>query len=147
MSSVDSREPGEGFGGLLQYYRQRTHDPEQGGHLTQVRLADLADCGITGTMVGHWETGRRTIRHQDRLILCSLVRVLHQYGGIATLSEANELLETGLYSQLVPEEIQEIDPDWLKAQREDISPTLPHSPIIVILSPKTFYEWLDSIFR
>lgn len=148
MNSINPRKPGEEFGAFLKYYRQRTLDPTKKGIcLTQARLAELADCGISGAMVGHWETGQRTIKHQDRTILCTLIKVLHQYGGIATLSEANELLEKGLYSRLAPEEIQEINPNWFTERAEPSSFPLPQSPITVILSLKTVTEWLDGVFR
>ena len=148
LNSINPSEPGKRFGALLQAFRRRTFDPVGGGTLTQARLAELADCGISGTMVGHWENGRRTIKHQDRFILQALIRVLHKYGGIQSLDDANKLLETGLYSQLTRAEIQNIDPGWLKERTKHPAPKpTAGSPLTIILSLSSIYEWLDSLFR
>jgi hypothetical protein len=148
LRSGNWREPGKQFGALLKRYRQQTHDPETGGFLTQDRLAELADGGFSGAMIGHWETGRRLIRHEDRPTLRRLIEVLHTYGGLRTLVEANDLLETGLYSRLTTEEIGDINPDWLVAEAEPHVPRpVLESPVMVILSPRAIYEWFEAIFH
>lgn len=146
LDTVEVKDPGKAFGALLKTYRERTKDPEKGGRLTQAKLAELTDCGFSGTTVGHWETGERTIRHHDRVVLQALIRVLHQYGGLQTLDEANQLLETGLYSRLTDEEIRSINPDWL-AEEGSPPESAPASPVTIILSPRAIYEAFDAIFR
>ena len=130
------------FGSLLKKYRQQTFDSEKGGYLTQARFAELLDLGFSGTMVGHWETGERIIKHQDRFLLQKLIQVLHQYEGIQSLDEANNLLETGQYSRLSPTEIQAINPNWLANQGEELQ-----SSLTIILSVSAINDWLDSLFR
>lgn len=117
--------------------------------LTQARLAELADMGFTGTNVGHWENGRRAIKHQDRLLLQRLIAVLHRYGGLQTLDEANALLESGFYSRLTLEEAAEIDAAWAEEMEHasrDVQP-LTLSPVALVVSPVAVYESFDAVFR
>jgi hypothetical protein len=142
LKAANAKEIDAEFGALLKYHRKRTFDPQRGGYLTQARLAELAACGISETTVGHWETGERTIKHQDRFILQQLIAVLHEYGGLATLDEANRLLESGLYSQLTAEEVQAVNPDWLVEQSQDES-----QPLTIIFTAQAIYERFDTLCR
>ncbi|MFW6098137.1 MAG: hypothetical protein ACOC9Z_08665, partial [Chloroflexota bacterium] len=108
-----------------------------------------ADMGFTGTNVGHWENGRRAIKHQDRLLLRRLIIVLHRYGGLQTLDEANAMLESGFYSRLTLEEAAEIDATWaeeMEGGSRDAHPT-PLSPVAIVVSPEAVYESFDAVFR
>lgn len=143
------REPAARFGELLKFYRERCFDFERGGTLTQARLAELADMGFTGTNVGHWENGRRAIKHQDRLLLRRLIAVLHLLGGLQTLDEANAFLESGFYSRLSLEEAAEIDGAWAEEMERDSRDAQPLtlSPVALVVSPVAVYESFDAVFR
>lgn len=148
MNTVDPGESGNKFGALLKQYRQRAIDPQEGGYLTQARFIELAKLPISEQTLGHWENGRRSIKQTDRFILTTIVGALFKYGGIITLDEANEFLETGLYSQLTQEEIEEINPEWLAERAKDLQPQPdPQSSLTIILSLSTIYDWFDSLFR
>lgn len=142
LKPASAKEIDAEFGALLQYHRKRTFDPQRGGYLTQARLAEFAACGISGTTVGHWETGERTIKHQDGFILQRLITVLHEYGGLDTLDEANLLLESGLYSRLTPEEVQGVNLEWLQKQRQDERESL-----TIAFTVQDIYEWFDTLFH
>ncbi|MEW6029590.1 MAG: helix-turn-helix transcriptional regulator [Chloroflexota bacterium] len=95
------------FGDCLRKYRERCTDPNRAGQkLSQRRLGELLgtelglQTGYTGAAVSDWERGESKIHADDRLVLISLVKVLHQNGGLKSTAEANELLEAGNYRAL-----------------------------------------------
>jgi hypothetical protein len=102
------------FGETLRTFRERTLDPV--GHmrpLSQARLGVLmghvmGDKGVRGATVSHWERGETKISAEDRKILITLVKVLHQYDGVKTPEDANQLLEAGNFRALNKHETHEI---------------------------------------
>lgn len=94
------------FGSLLRYFRQNSKEsefPER--RLSQQRLGELigqelGDRGVSGASISDWERGQNRIHSSDRLVLISLIKVLHQQNGIKTPEEANRLLEAGNYRAL-----------------------------------------------
>lgn len=106
------------FGKLLRSYRMRTSDPKNDGRpLTQERLAELLPPSPTeppSKYVSYWENDnpKRVIDHQDRLLLIGIIIVLHKYGGIESVAEANRLLFAGGYRNLSTEEATRVNPIW-----------------------------------
>ena len=102
------------FGQLLRFYRRQGHDPQRGGQLTQERLGELLGAqiglsgGYSGAAVSDWERSKSRIDKDDRLVLLALVRLLHECGGIRTLTEANTFLQAGNYRPLDATEASEI---------------------------------------
>jgi transcriptional regulator with XRE-family HTH domain len=75
------------------------------GGLTQEQVGRLlgealGDHGFSGAAVSDWERGVSRIHADNRIVLVNLVRILHQVCGIASLKDANELLEAGNYRAL-----------------------------------------------
>ena len=104
------------FGQQLRIYRRQCRDPLQGGILTQARLGELLGdelnhTGYSGAAVSDWERGKSKIHADDRLALVGLIAALHRYGGLATLAEANHLLQVGNYRPLDVQEQTQIFPD------------------------------------
>ena len=134
------------FGTRLKELRFRTKDPKPTTrtYLTQARLAELMDIGISGKLVGHWESGEREIKHTDRWTLQTLIQVLHHNEGIQSLQEANEFLQLGLYSPLSEDEIRVINLQWLVEHHRNESRSNDSSHRI--FSWQSAYDWLDSIF-
>jgi transcriptional regulator with XRE-family HTH domain len=90
------------FGKRLRAFRKK-------GGLTQEQLGSLlgealGDHGFSGAAVSDWERSVSKIHADNRLVLVNLVRVLHQVCGVATLKEANDLLEAGNYRALDAQE-------------------------------------------
>jgi len=88
------------FGELLRFHRRQCRDPDRGGMLTQARLGELiglelGDAGYAGAAVSYWEQDETKISEDARLVLVSLISVLHQCSGLSSLEEANELLRAG----------------------------------------------------
>lgn len=105
------------FGRKLRQYRRSTHDPQRGGPLTQARfvecLANEAGAPIfPPKQVSYWENGHQAIRHDQRDVLVGIIYILHRYGALLTLEEANSLLFSGGYRNLDAAEIQRINPAW-----------------------------------
>jgi len=93
------------FGRQLRFYRKQSRDPDRGGQLTQARLGELiglelGDTGYAGAAVSYWEQDKYKISEDDRLVLVSLIKVLHKGGGLTEQTEANELLRAGNYRDL-----------------------------------------------
>jgi len=104
----------EKFGELLRNFRQRCKDADHPEHgLSQDRFgqlvgAELGIDGYSGAAVSDWERGKSKIHADQRKVLISLIKVLHRQNGIRTLSEANQLLNTGNYRDLDVDEAQQI---------------------------------------
>lgn len=108
------------FGRQLRLFRQQTFDPQSKKALSQQKLGELLgiemkDFGFSGAAISEWERNKSRIHASNRFVLISLVRVLKQYGGIETISDANLLLESGGYSALNPVERRSIFPEELPA--------------------------------
>lgn len=128
------------FGNRLRYHRRNCTDPERGGALTQERLGEfighhLGDLGFTGAAISSWENGRSSPSQNDRLVLISLVKALHQCGGLPTLAEANLLLAAGNYLTMLPTEIREVDDSWLVEKSGYPVATEPQ-PVLEIPNPQ-----------
>ena len=113
------------FGTLLRIIRKRCIDPNVPGRsLSQEQLGELLgkelgiQGGFSGAAVSDWERGKSRIRADDRLVLISLLIVLHKQGGIRSVPEANELLELGNYRALNPVEIGKVFPE--EGEPEDL---------------------------
>jgi len=105
------------FGELLRYYRHQCWDAEHAKPLTQGRLGELlgralGDLGYSGAAVSEWERGKSRISHDQRKVLVSLIKVLHECGGLQTLTEADTLLLAGDYRPLNADERQYLSPAW-----------------------------------
>ncbi len=106
------------FGQQLRAYRRQCQDPMRKGTLTQVRLGELlgdelGDAGYSGAAVSDWERDRSKINADDRLVLVSLIAVLNRCGGLHTLDEANQFLQSGNYRALDAHEQSPIFPDTI----------------------------------
>ncbi|MFZ5912064.1 MAG: hypothetical protein ACOYYU_18810 [Chloroflexota bacterium] len=95
------------FGMLLRTYRKRCKDPDFPDRwLSQERLGELLGRqldirgGFSGAAISDWERRKSKIHVDDRLLLVSLLTVLHEQGGLEAVSEANELLYAGGYRAL-----------------------------------------------
>src|SRR5688500_3559502 len=111
------------FGEKLRRFRQQCNDPKSPhGKLTQQMLGEVIgeEVGIrySGAAVSNWERGITRIHSDDRIVLICLVKVLHKYGGLKALIEANELLESGNYRALNVDETKKLFPEGIV----DISP-------------------------
>ena len=102
------------FGETLRLFREASNDPDRGHRrLSQGRLGELighemSDRGFSGAAISDWEQGKSKIRAENRNILIALIKVLYRSGGIKTVADANQLLETGDYRALNKEEGWEI---------------------------------------
>jgi transcriptional regulator with XRE-family HTH domain len=117
MTQIPTRTP---FGDLLRFYRGKTVDRNVGKPLSQEKLArkisEQIGLLITRNIVSNWENGKSDLHPQkDRTLLTSIVATLYKYRGIATLDEANHLLEVGDYRSLDEREISNIDPRWVQS--------------------------------
>ena len=105
------------FGRKLRLHRRNARDNENGGLLSQARLADLLSlaCGVvySRAAVSDWERGKGQIHKDDRAVLVGLIDVLHQSGGIRTLEEANDWLAAGNYRRLDEREARRVSAEWL----------------------------------
>ena len=97
MSDID-------FGKQLRTFRQQCHDPRTGRVLSQQRLGALLGeelgAGFSGAAISDWERGKSKVHADDRLVLISLLKVLIKTGGLKTLLDADNLLESGNYRAL-----------------------------------------------
>lgn len=104
------------LGCLLRNYREGTVDRRTRTKLSQAEFAEklskLTSLKITRNKVGYWETNTTAIPVQDRKMLLAIVVVLHEYGGITKIEEANLLLTSGGYRPLDPAEAAKINQDW-----------------------------------
>ena len=128
------------FGQQLRAYRRQCQDPLRKGTLTQVRLGELlgdelGDAGYSGAAVSDWERDQSKINADDRLVLVSLIAVLIRCGGLHTLPEANQFLQSGNYRALDAPEQSQIFPDIAVEPRPEavaetvvVQPALPLTP-------------------
>ncbi|MBX3055854.1 MAG: hypothetical protein KF770_05210 [Anaerolineae bacterium] len=108
------------FGKTLREFRLRSRDPDDNGRLTQERLSDLlgeiaALPYYSHVDISRWERGGnhgRVIDHEDRGVLVGLIQVLHYCGGIASIEDANTLLQAGDYGPLKEGEIAQVALKW-----------------------------------
>jgi len=119
------------FGELLRFHRRQCRDPDRGGMLTQARLGELiglelGDAGYAGAAVSYWEQDETKISEDARLVLVSLISVLHQCSGLSSLEEANELLRAGNYRALNIEETSRVFPDAVVVSSDAGYPTQIH---------------------
>jgi hypothetical protein len=129
----------ESFGEMLRYYRRQCRDPLRGGLLTQERLGELlghelGDAGYSGAAVSDWERSKSKINEDDRLVLVCLVTVLHRYGGLKRLDEANQLLTAGNYRSLDEAESARVSPEWGKDK--DAAGVVEKSAVITTPQPE-----------
>jgi hypothetical protein len=102
------------FGNLLRKHREDCHDPfNPMRKLSQVRLGEilgneLGTQGYSGAAVSDWERGKSKIHADERLVLVSLIKVLHDCGGLVTLEQANHLLTMGNYRALDTKDAERI---------------------------------------
>ncbi|MCI0562715.1 MAG: helix-turn-helix domain-containing protein [Nitrososphaera sp.] len=108
---------GNQFGTLLRLYRERCEDTEwQKARLTQARLGELLGQklglreGYSHGAISEWERGKSQIHKDDRQVLVSLIKILHERGGLRTPTEANTFLLAGNYRPLNDEEFRQIFP-------------------------------------
>jgi tetratricopeptide (TPR) repeat protein len=131
----------DSFGSLLRYYRRRARDVVRGGSLSQDRLADLLslESGIiySRAAVSDWERGKGHIHKDARHLLVSLIKVLHDAGGIQTRDEANQWLAVGNYRILNGEEVALVSAEWMVQATDAVSsetvfmaPALPPHEVI-----------------
>lgn len=116
------------FGKLLREYRLNCNDPGfPGRKLSQPRLGELLgrelgmSRGYSAAAVSDWEHGKSKINADQRLVLTSLVRILHQLDGLKTSSEANRLLEAGNYRALDSGERKQIFPEEIISASVEVS--------------------------
>jgi DNA polymerase III delta prime subunit len=124
------------FGQQLRAYRRQCQDPMRKGALTQVRLGELlgdelGDTGYSGAAVSDWERNRSKINADDRLVLVSLIAVLYRCGGLHTLAEANQFLQSGNYRALDAQEQGQIFPD-ISPDSEPVADVVASSPSLVV---------------
>jgi len=104
------------FGDLLRVFRQQCKYPkDKRSALSQGRLGELLGMelgtrGFTAAAVSDWERGVSKIHVDDRRVLVSLLKVLHEQGGIKSPAEANGVLEAGNYRALNSAERKQIFP-------------------------------------
>ena len=150
------------FGQQLREYRRQCQDPLRKGTLTQVRLGELlgdelGDAGYSGAAVSDWERDQSKINADDRLVLVSLIAVLIRGGGLHTLAEANEFLQSGNYraldaqeqSQIFPDVLAETEPEAV-AETVVVQATLPLTPerkkqLILLEKVKQF--WVQGVLE
>jgi transcriptional regulator with XRE-family HTH domain len=102
-------------GKAMNEFGKRLRACRKKGGLTQEQLGGLlgealGDRGFSGAAVSDWERGVSKIHADNRIVLVNLVRVLHQVCGVATLREANSLLEAGNYRTLDAREQEQVFP-------------------------------------
>ncbi|MEO5886557.1 MAG: helix-turn-helix transcriptional regulator [Anaerolineales bacterium] len=101
------------FGEELRKLRQRCNAPESPhGKLTQEKFGELVGrelgIGYSGAAVSDWERGVSKIHADQRQVVISILKVLQQWGGVMTLTDANQLLKAGNYRALDNDELQKI---------------------------------------
>lgn len=140
------------FGKLLRVYRQQCNDPEHPGKtFSQSKLGELVgrEIGMLGgysaAAVSDWERGKSKIDEDERFVLTSLIKVLHQLGGLKNSSQANRLLEAGNYRGLDAQEKQRIFPEELTSRASDVLENPPAGQGENLKSPivKNFSRFID----
>jgi transcriptional regulator with XRE-family HTH domain len=115
MTQIPTRSP---FGDKLRFYRGQTVDRNVGKPLSQekfaLRISEQIGLIISRNIISNWENGKSDLHpKKDRFLLTAIVATLHRYRGIATLDEANHLLEAGDYRALDEKEVSTINPEWI----------------------------------
>ncbi len=139
------------FGQSLRYYRRQCRDPIRGGLLTQERLGELmgdamGDSGYSGAAISDWERDKSKINADERLVLVSLVKILHQFGGLSAPTEADELLSSGNYRGLNNAEQQHAFPKLNQESRVNeisSSETPEFTSLGQIEKPTTSQGWVS----
>ena len=107
------------FGMLLREYRNRSVDPTTGRSLSQERLGVLIGetlgTSYSAQAVSDWERDRSQIHKDHRLVLKTLIQVLHTCGGLASPEDAERLLAAGNYRGLTHAELESI---FLRAETD-----------------------------
>lgn len=133
------------FGEQLRKFRLLCRHPETGKQLTQSQFAEFLyveiDILYSNTAISDWEIGKSRIDVNDRRLLCGVIKILRQHGGIKALSDANFLLELGDYRALNKEEIKEIFPETLSDEKEKDSP----APVWVEMGVSNIRKFTDSL--
>ncbi len=110
------------FGEQLRKFRLLCRRAETGKPMTQSQFAEFlyAEIGIlySPAAISDWEKGKSRIDVNDRRLLCGIVKILKQHGGIKNLTEANFLLELGDYRALNGEEIKILFPEFAPIEKE-----------------------------
>ncbi|HET9906707.1 MAG TPA: hypothetical protein VFQ23_08695, partial [Anaerolineales bacterium] len=109
------------FGDVLRKCRQSCREHQNPRRpLSQGRLGELLGKelnmqggGYSAAAISDWELGKSKISADQRLVLMSLIKILHELGGLRTSAEANNLLEAGYYRALNPDEKRRIFPQEL----------------------------------
>jgi len=126
------------FGNLLRNHRENCRDPLQPARkLSQARLGEilgneLGAQGYSGAAVSDWERGKSKTHADERLVLTSLIKVLHDCGGLDAVEQANQLLTAGNYRTLDMDETQKIFkqiPDVSHVEQSSIKEIRPQSRI------------------
>jgi hypothetical protein len=119
------------FGRLLRGFRKNCKDPDDPEQtLTQERLGLIlgkeldTHGGYSGAAISDWERGKSKIHADQRNVLISLIVVLHNLGGLKTLTEAEELLRAGNYRALDAVERKKIFLGTSKDIRFEIPPLI-----------------------
>lgn len=110
---MTTKEDEKSFGEQLAFYRRQCNNPQKGGSLTQSALSDqlhLFDNSLlyTKVQISHWETEKRSIPFENRVLLQGLIYVFIKFGGVKSKNEADQFLLSGLYAPLSPTEIKSI---------------------------------------
>lgn len=129
------------FGKQLREFRQQCIDNKSPqGRLTQEKFAELVgrELGISysGAAISDWERGKSKIYADDRPVLTAVITILHEYGGVKTVEQANQLLESGNYRNLDSNEVEQIFeeiPDGLSIKHSIPEQKTPGSLLLVLL--------------
>lgn len=142
------------FWNLLRIFRQKCNDPDYPGRrLSQARLGELLGReldihgGYSGAAVSDWERGKSKIHADQRSVLVSLIKILHELGGLCTVTEANNLLESGNYRALDSLEIQKIsfkEPHYPSIKDPTSKSRGPHK-LLQMISERIFSGFNDEL--
>jgi hypothetical protein len=128
------------FGETLRAFRQASNDPDRfNKRLSQARLGELighemGDWGFTGAAISDWERGESKISAEDRKVLIALIKVLHECGGLKTLTEADRFLALGNYRTLDDDEARNIFPEGVpNGIGQPVSEKTPRSNISILI--------------
>ncbi|MHC1739498.1 MAG: NB-ARC domain-containing protein [Anaerolineaceae bacterium] len=107
-----SKEPSKKtFGVFLRYYRNRTCC-ENGKALSQENMANemnhYPNVLVSRDHVYKWENEKSILGPKDRPLIQVIIKVLVEFGGITSVSEANQLINSGGLKNLENYEISEI---------------------------------------
>ncbi|MBL8050892.1 MAG: helix-turn-helix transcriptional regulator [Anaerolineales bacterium] len=133
------------FGEQLRKLRFLCRHPETGKQMTQSQFAEFLyteiDILYSNTAISDWEIGKSRIDVNDRRLLCAIIKILKQLGGVKALSDANFLLELGDYRALNQEETKILFPESISDEQENESPV----PAWAEKSVSTIRKFTDSL--